>query len=284
MLAIALSTFKEAVRKKIVVIIGILTVMYLIVFSILMHYTFDHMRRINVDKMIVLANAAGFVSILGFYFSSMVVAFVTIMASVGAVSSDIESGIIHAVITKPIKRTEYVMGKFIGLAVLTIGYSTFLYVFLVLINLVLNIPPLNAIGPVTFSKGLALFWFEPLALLSLCIFGSVTLKTLNNGIVVIGIYIMGMVGGMMEQIGAVAKLEGLVKWGILISFVSPFESIYRKMISVIYHSISIMGSNLAGPFFMSGNVPSIWMMVYALAFSVVLVLLALRKFNRKDIS
>ena len=179
---------------------------------------------------------------------------------------------------------EYVLGKYLGIAVMTIGYSSFLYVFLVAINFAFNIPPLNTISSVNFLKGLALFCFEPLVLLSLCLFGSVCWKTMNNGIIVIGIYILGMIGGMMEQIGFLVELEGLVKWGIVISFFSPFESIYITMMSVIYSSLNFIGSNLAGPFFMSQNVPSIWMIVYALIFWVGFVLLAVRKFNRKDIS
>ena len=284
MLAIALSTLKEAVRKKIILIIACLTVLYIILFIIVVNYSMTEMRRLNTSNMTIMTDISGFISILGFYFSSMIAAFVTIMASVGAVSSDIESGVIYAVISKPITRKEYILGKYLGIAVMVIGYSAVLYIFLVAVNFIFDIPPLNAISPADFLKGLGLFCFEPLALLSLCLFGSVLWKTMNNGIIVIGIYILGMVGGMMEQIGFVVKLEGLVKCGILISFLSPFESIYRKMISVIYSSMSFIGSELAGPFFISANIPSIWMTVYAFVFWAGLILLALRKFNRKDIS
>ena len=206
MLAIALSTLKEAVRKKIILIIVCLTILYLVLFSIVINYSMSEMRRLNADSMAIMSDISGFISILGFYFSSMITAFVTIMASVGAVSSDIESGIIHAVISKPITRKEYVLGKYLGIAAMAIGYSAFLYVFLVIINFVFDIPPLNAISLVYFAKGLALFCFEPLVLLSLCLLGSVCWKTMSNGIIVIGIYILGMVGGMMEQIGFVVKL------------------------------------------------------------------------------
>ncbi len=283
MLAIMLSSFKEAIRKKIIVIIACLTILYLVLFCIVINYAMVEMKKSNTGTMAIMANVSGFISILGFYFSSMIVAFVTIMASVGTVASDIESGIIHAVITKPVKRMEYVLGKYLGIAVMAIGYSSFLYVFLVIINFIWDIPPLNSIGPVDFWKGLVLFCFEPLVLLSLCLFGSVCWKTMNNGIIVIGIYILGMIGGMMEQIGFVARLETLVNWGIAMSFFSPFESIYRKMMSVIYSSANFIGTDLAGPFFISRNIPSVWMTIYTFVFGIALVLLAVRKFNRKDI-
>ena len=87
----------------------------------------------------------------------------------------------------------------------------------------------------------------------------------------------------MEQLGFVARLETLVNWGLAMSFFSPFESIYRKMMSVIYSSANFIGTDLAGPFFISRNIPSVWMIIYTFVFGIALVLLAVRKFNRKDI-
>ena len=283
MITIALATFKEAVRKKIVFLIIFLTAVYLAVFSFLIYSAYNQFKEMGTGVFDIVKQMSGFVSILGFYFSGMIVAFLTIMASVGAVSSDIESGTIQSVVTKPLRRSEYVLGKFLGLAALTGAYSMFLYLFLIMLNIVLGIPPLCNIDAATFLKGLLLFVFIPLALLSLCIFGSVTLKTLNNGIVVISIYILGMVGGMMEQIGASLKIDSLFNWGIFISLVSPFDSIYRKMISIVFSSINIAAA-YAQPIFLSGSTPSNWMTAYALAFSTAFILLALRKFNRRDIT
>jgi ABC-type transport system involved in multi-copper enzyme maturation permease subunit len=244
----------------------------------------EDMRKNFAGSMEIMETASGIISIIGFYFSSMIAAFVTIMASVGTISSEVESGVIHSVISKPLKRLEYVLGKYIGIAVMTIGYSAVLYIFLIVINFIFDIPPLNSIEPAIFLKGFSLFCYEPLVLLSFCLFGSVLWKTMNNGIISIGIYILGMIGGMMEQIGAAVKLDGLAKWGIVISFISPFDSIYRKMMSALYSSFNFIGTSFAGPFFISRNVPSVWMMVYTLVFWLGFVALAVKKFNRKDIS
>ncbi len=283
MIAIALATFREVIRKKVVLIIGILTVIYLILFSLMIHFAMEDMRKSHINSAEIIMTAAGIISIMGFYFCSMITSFVTIMASVGAISSDIESGLIHSIVTKPLRRREYVMGKYLGVAGLAVAYSTFLYVFLFIINFAFNIPPLNQVQPFVFLHGLVLFCFEPLVLLSLCLFGSVLLKTMNNGILAIGIYILGIAGGMMEQIGTFIELNYLSQWGIFISLVSPFDSIYRKMMSVLFFSMNLIGTTFAGPFFASERVPSIWMMIYSLVYCLGFILLAIRKFNTKDI-
>lgn len=283
MMAIAFATFREVIRKKVILVIGSLTLLYLVLFSLMIHFAMEDMRNSRIGSMEIITTAAGIISIMGFYFSSMIVSFVTIMASVGTISSDIESGLIHSIVTKPLRRCEYVLGKYLGIAGLTIGYSAFLYIFLFIINFIFDIPPLNHVQPLVFLQGLILFCYEPLVLLSLCLFGSVVLKTMNNGILAIGIYILGMIGGMMEQIGTFIELNGLVQGGIFISLVSPFDSIYRKMMSILFSSMNLIGTTFAGPFFISERVPSIWMMVYTLVFCLGFILLAIRRFNSKDI-
>lgn len=283
MIAIAQATFKEAVRKKIIILIGILTLIYLIMLSVITYFGFQDLKKSGVGSDIILSNAALIVSFLGFYFSSMIIALFTIMASLGAISTEIENGTIHSIVSKPLKRSQYVMGKYLGLAVLATVYSVFLYLAIIIINYAIGVPPLDKPNILLLSKGLALFILEPLSILALCICGSVYFRTLNNGIIVIAIYILGIIGSMMEQIGSALKMDGLVQWGILISLVSPFDTVYKKMIDVIY-SGSNMTINLSSPLFLSGTVPSNWMMLYVIVFLTVMLMFAVRKFNRKDIS
>lgn len=283
MIAIALASFKEALRKKIFLAVGILTIVYLTLFSLLVYFSMDNMRRVGADTMTLFMNASAFISVLGFYFSSMLVAFLTIMASVGAISSELANGSIHAIITKPIKRWEYVGGKLLGIGTLVIAYSVFLYFAVVIICAVIKLPPITTIGALPLLKGLLLFVFEPIVILALSIFGSVYFKTLTNGIFVIAIYILGMIGSMMEQIGALVASEGLLKWGILSSLISPFDVIYRQMTSAVFSDVGL-SNPLFGSSFIANTVPSNWMNLYILIYLCSLIIFAVMKFNRKDIS
>lgn len=283
MMAVALATFKEVIRKKIIILIGLVTLLYIITLSLITYFGFEGLKGSSMDNDMLLKNASVLVSLFGFYFSSMLVALLTIMASLGSISSEIENGSIHSIITKPIRRSHYIMGKYTGLAALAVAYSTFLYITVVIINYIVGVPPLKSPDIPVLLKGLALFLLEPLTILSLCIFGSISLKTINNGILVIAIYITGTIGSMMEQLGAPLQADGLVQWGIAISLVSPFDVVYRKMIDTIYSGsdISILFSS---PLFISSTTPSKWMILYVCIFLASMLALSVRKFNKKDIS
>lgn len=284
MIAIAKASFKEALRKKILILVAALTIVYLSLFGLITHFAVEDLARTGaLNTVNAFDVASNIVSFLGFYFSSMLVAFLTIMASIGSISSEVESGVIHSIITRPIKRSSYVLGKYIGLGVLSVAYSIFLFAAVIAICVIFKLPILDTLEPINVMKGLIFFILEPLAILSLSTFGSASFKTLSNGIFVISIYILGLIGGVMEQIGSVLGNESLVNLGIISSLISPFDIIYRLMLSSIFGNLGIttpfMG--LGGA---TGTAPSIWMIVYIFVYIPGLVILAIRKFRLKDIS
>lgn len=284
MIAIAIASFKEALRKKIFIAIGILTVLYLGIFGVIVYFFVKDMNQGTENDIVGMYRiAAQMVSILGFYFSSMLVAFLTIMLSVGSVSSEIESGILHSIITRPIKRAEYILGKYISLFVLSMLYSLILFSSIIMICSIFKMPTFNTVSINTLICGYFIFLLEPMAILSLAIFGSVVFKTLVNGIFVIAIYILGLIGSMIEQIGSLINNSTMLNLGIFTSLISPFDILYRQMISTIFSSIG-----LSNPFTeiqsVSNSSPSQWMFVYIAFYIIGLVILAIKKFSKKDLS
>lgn len=283
MITIIAATFKEALRKRIFLFVGIITLIYLSLFGLLIYYSLDDFKKHNVNMVIIFMNISAFTSVLGFYFSSMLVTFLTIMTSVGAVSSEIESGAIHAIVTKPIKRSHYILGKFFGLSILLVIYSCFLFASIIGICSVIGIPLITSLGIIPLLKGLLFFILEPLIILSLAVFGSVTFKTMTNGIFVAAIYILGLIGGMMEQIGSLISSNTLMNWGILSSLISPADVVYREMVSTLFSNVGF-SFPLFGPTPQMHTAPSMWMNVYIAIYMFGLLFLAVRRFNQKDIS
>jgi ABC-type transport system involved in multi-copper enzyme maturation permease subunit len=282
MFIIALSTFKEIYRKKIFYFIGILTIIYLILLTIIFKFMNKNMHQNN-GMIDLIVNLSSTISIVGFYFSSMLVAFLTIMLSIGMVSSEIESGTILTILTKPIKRGEYILGKYLGIAVLTILYSTILYIAVIVISAVSKISIVETFGAAALAKGFLFFILQPLTILSLSLYGSTKFKTLNNGILIMAVYILGLIGGVMEQVGSYINNDSLSTIGIISSLISPFEVIYRKMISTIFASLGSF--NLISGFGIPGKStsPSVWMMVYVCIYLVFFIFMSIKKFAKKDI-
>lgn len=284
MITIAAASFKEALRKKLFLLVAFLTLVYLTIFGLIVYFAVkDLARHGGQNPLNIIEVASNIVGFLGFYFSSMIVAFLTIMVSIGSISSEIESGVIHSIITRPIKRSSYVLGKYIGLGILSVSYSILLFAAIIGICAIFKLPIFNTLEPVKVVKGLLFFMLEPLAILSLSIYGSAAFKTLTSGIFVISLYILGLIGGVMESFGSFFSNLSLVNLGIISSLISPFDIIYRQVISSLFGNLGI-----SNPFITAGGItgttPSIWMFVYIFAYIPMMVYLAIRKFGSKDIS
>ncbi len=287
MIPIVMASLKEALRKKVILLIAILTVIYLVILTLITYYVCKNQVSFGKSTVNLYIVASTFISILGFYFSSMLVAFLTIMVSVGSVSSEIESGVLHSIITRPLKRSSYILGKYLGIAILIVSYSILLYLALILIYWVITPNFIGTFSTGMILKGLFFFILEPLAILSLSVFSSTSFKTLGSGIFVIAIYILGLLGSIFEQVGVLISNDVINSLGILSSLISPFDVIYRELIGNFFS-----GTGFTNPFinlFSSGNIssgatPSSWMLLYVFIYISGLILLSIRKFRKRDIS
>ena len=282
MITVIKISFREAINKKVFLLIGIFTVIYLAGYAIFIYFIMKDLDGGRIDNYSGFLAGASFISFVGYYFSSMLLAFLTIMLSAGAVSHDMESGIIQSTISKPLSRRSYILGKYLGLVLIISAYSIILFLSVTLISVMFKIPSLSGLKWDIILKSLLLFVLEPLAILSLSIFGSVFFKTLSNGIFLIAVYITGLAGGMIEQIGGTIGNDTLVLCGIASSMISPFDTVYRKMIATLFSNIGI-ANPMFGIYGIQGAVPSMWMMAYVIFYSTLLLYLAVRKFRKKDL-
>lgn len=120
MLTIALATLKEAIRRRLVVALLILTLV-VVGFS-----TWGYGALIRTDALQSLVTrrvlAVEEMVLFMFMFAGMV-ALTAIFASSATISNEAESGIALATLARPIRRSEYVIGKWLGLAFLIAIYA-----------------------------------------------------------------------------------------------------------------------------------------------------------------
>lgn len=264
---------------------GIVTLLYLVLWGVMIYY-FQNTTTTHGMGDQFKPYATLMISQMGFQFSAMLMALLTIMLGSGAISQDMETGLIHGILARPIHRFEYILGKFFGLVILASIYATILYSLLLCIGLLFDLSTITTLSFSQILLGWLLYILIPIAVLCLTLYGSVSLKTVPNGILVIFIYILGNVGGMLEMIGRFINNAYVSSTGIFISLISPFHTIYSTMERILLPSSSIsgmamggMGSSMSG----SGAPASMWMYLYIGIYMIGFILLAIRKFSRKDI-
>ncbi len=277
MLTIAALTVKEVIRRRILLVTIVLAVAFLALYGTGVHYGYKDMAGgSGIGPMQALV-APMFLSI-GLYFGSFIIAFLAVMAAVGSISGEIENGVIYAVVPRPLRRLDIILGKFIGYGLMLSVFASLFYVAVLLIvhyNTGLDAPVrVSAIG---------LFCLQPVILLAVTMFGTTFMSTLANGIACFMLYAVGVVGGMLEQIGHLAQSQVLVNIGIVSSLVMPADSVYRK---IVYTLLSAPGASFSsmmmGPFGSAAE-PSVWMLVYTGIYVLFFLAMAVRIFARRDI-
>lgn len=275
MLTIARITLKEMVRRLILHVTLILTVLFLALYGTGVHFAFKNMSAAGSPLRAMITPE--FLS-LGLFFGSFLISFLAIMSSVGAISSEIENGTILAIVPRPIRRSEILLGKFLGYAVVLMTFAVIYYCAVILIlqyTTGLHVP--LKLGTIL------LYAVQPLVLLAVTTFGTTFLPTLANGIVVFMLYMLGVLGGMIEQIGFMLKNQTLIQMGIISSLIMPADSLYRKIVSSV---LSAPGVNLSAYFlgpFGSGSEPSFYMLIYTGLYIIAFLTLAARTFSNRDI-
>jgi Cu-processing system permease protein len=272
-------TIREASRRKILWAALILGLLFLIIYGLGFHFA-----RLDLEKsmqqrsgmnIVLLHNMYNFLLLAGLYSVNFMIIAMSALISVDTLSGEINSGTIQTLVTKPLRRWQIVIGKWLGF-----GFMLTLYLlFMVGGTMGVVYASSGYLAPHS-SQGLALIWLNGMLFLSLSLCGGAFLSTLANGVVAFGLFGVAFVGGWMEQIGSFLGNQVAVNIGIISSLIFPCEAVWRRL---VYNMQSPLVTTLGVSFFSSSSVPSQWMIVYAVAFATVMLISAVRRFNRRDL-
>lgn len=279
-LAVAGITFREAWRRKVVLAAVAMAAAYLGLYWLGAHYTGVQFARAGAGGPSDLMQRAGAAQLLylGLFPTSFIVALTAVFASAGAISGEVDSGVMAGVLTRPVRRWEVVTGKAIGLASMLVLFSVAVMGGLIGIAVWQMGSPVKDALP-----AMALFTLEPLLLLALALLGSARLPTLANGVLCTAAYGIGFIGGLIEQIGAVIGNSVMTNIGIVSSLLVPLDAVHRKAVALLLPGGLLMGGAGGGPGMPASATPSVWMVVYAVGYVVALVGFSALVFKRRDL-
>jgi Cu-processing system permease protein len=289
-LTIARFTFREARRRRLLWLGIGLGLAFLGLFGVGFYLVYDDIRNSVLMEFVaeeeqqeaMLALASNMFLMMGMFVVNFLVVLVAILTTVGAVSAEISSYTIQAIVTKPLRRSEIILGKWLGHAAMV----TF-YILLLTGGIILVVNIISGHSPRNLTQGLMLYVLEGIVLMSVSILGGTRLSTLANGVVLFMIYGLAFVGGWVEQIASLPFINShtAVNIGALAGRLLPSEVLWRRASHIMAPSISL-GSDFEGPppfLFTFGREPSSSVVLYALVYIVVIVVLASLSFQRRDL-
>jgi ABC-type transport system involved in multi-copper enzyme maturation permease subunit len=272
---IAHLTLYDARRRKILLAAALCAALFLAVFSTAIFFASQEMTRNPPPFLTRQANLAVF-SVLGLYAANFLSVLLAALLPVDALSGEIDSGVMQTLASKPVRRSDIVLGKWLGYAIVIGAY------FLVVAGGVLLATRLTA-GYVALNVGVALplMVLELLLMLSVSIAGGTRLGTVTNGIATLGFYGVAFIGGWVEQFGALSGLQSVRTVGIAASLISPPDTLWR--LAAYYLQPDIVRTLGNGGPFSAASVPSALMVWWALGFVALTVGFAVYSFRNRQL-
>lgn len=281
MTAYIAATFKELTRKRVFLVTLILTFLFLILFALGVRELAGSIGPSLSSSAERLMNSM-VLMVLGLFFAQFLTAFFVLFSAMGTVTGEQESGLLLAVAARPLPRWRLYLAKWLGHAVWITVYSAILFVSVVwTVHSVIGLPLLAG----DLLRGLVLFLWMPLLLLSLTMLGSVYLPMLGNGICAALLYGFSLFTGLVEGVSIYGDTHPAVqKFFLLTSLLLPTDSVYKRSLYELLGGADWAGLAVSdlGPFSMP-NVPSNAYLVYTAGYAVVVLLLGFRAFSRKDL-
>lgn len=273
-LAMAHLTLYESRRRRIVAAAVMCAAAFLAVYGTGLF--FIHREQVR-DGMPLLQQQAtmSVLAILGLYAANFLSVLFAVLLPVDTLSGEIDSGVIQTVASKPIRRADVVIGKWLGHAVIVMGYVVVLTLGVVIVVRLIA-------GPVAVRPfaALPLMLLEIVLLMTVSIAGGTRLSTVTNGVMVLGFYGIAFIGGWIEQIGGFAGSQAAKTVGIVASLISPADSLWR-LASYQIQPESLR--NFGAAIFATSSVPTIWMVWWAAGFTVATLIFAVRSFSTRQL-
>ena len=278
-LTIARLTVLEASRRKLLLALGILTLVVIVLSS----WGFSRLPTMNNVTPAEVRLAASQLTILMAFMFSGVLALGSTLVAAPTVASDIESGIALAILPRPIRRSEVLMGKWLGLAVLVALYAAGSGL-LELLGIWLGtsyLPP-NPLAALVFVGA------EGIILMTLALLLSTRLAPMTGGVIALVLFFVAWIGGIALAIGEAFANDTIRNIGKVSRLLIPTDGLWHGAIFYLEPSEIIAAARAAGraragnPFFADAPLSTPYL-IWVVAWLAIVIVLANWSFARRDL-
>jgi Cu-processing system permease protein len=279
-LVVASHALRESLRRRVFVVVLVLSVVFLGLYTWGAAELFDDVDAFGDNEFGVDGDTLAGATILGLamfailFLGGVLATFLTL----GAVRGDAERGLLQPLIVRPVGRFAYLAGRLLAAAAVSAAYVIVLFAACVVVTGVLGWWPDRVVAPALSLAGAAV------VIAALSLLGSAILSTTANGIAVFMALGAGLTAGLLGQIGEALDSRTLDRIADIGSWALPFEALYQHGLSRL--TADVEGTTAAivnlGPFG-GAQQASFALWPYAVAYVAAVVGLAALSFARRDL-
>jgi ABC-type transport system involved in multi-copper enzyme maturation permease subunit len=279
LLTIARLTILEASRRKLLLALAALTLVVIALTS----WGFSRLPTVKDVTPAEVRLASSQLTILVAFMFSGVLALGSTLVAAPAIASDIESGIALAILPRPIRRSELLMGKWLGLAVLIAVYAGFSGVLeMAGIWLATSYLPPNPAAAIAFVAA------EGIVLMTLALLLSTRLAPMTGGVIALVLFFVAWIGGIALAIGVTFDNETIKAIGNGSRLLIPTDGLWHGAIYYLEPTDILTAARAAGraragnPFFADSPL-SVRYLLFVLGWLIAVLGIANWSFARRDL-
>ena len=278
-------TLQEAIRRRLFLTMAILTLLMLVLFGLLIHAAIDRMQANHVangtDPTLPTIYAGIAITILAMWLVYLVISTMTIFLTISMISGEIEAGTFVVIVPKPLRRAEIIFGKWLGYA-LILG----LYTLLLSLAFMGIIYWFTGYWPTYAFAAIGMLEISMLVLLGLITLCGAFVPTAANGVIAVMLF-MGAFISSIVQFAIPAQDYMVQNITAVISLIIPTDAMWHGASYYLFPAaIGVLQnfsvSSVNTPFTATQPI-SPQLLTWAILYSLVLPLIAILRFQRRDL-
>ena len=275
-------TLKEAMSRRLIPAGVVVSLLYLALFALAYNFAQDRAAQLVTGQRSRVLVGVGMASLTlsGLYIVNLLAGFLALFVSVGAVSAEVDSGTLHALLARPVRRWQFLLGRWLAYTLIISVYVA------VMAGLVLTVAAV--IGDYSTpdpARAIGLMILASLFLVTLSLFGSTFLPTPTNGAVVFTLFALGWLSGVIQVLGETLGNDALLNLGVTVALFIPSDMLWRSASYYVQPASILAAANVfKGALPILANAPPTpGLVTWALVYPLVLLGSATFVFSRRDL-
>lgn len=282
-LTIARLTIAEAARRRTIWVLLVLTLLTVALTTWGVERLVSLGREGAASELEIQVGVSQVLILVAFMFS-FVLAMTASFLGAPAIAADLESGIAHAMLARPIRRADLVVGRWLGLVVIVVAYAAGSGLLeIASVRLVTGYGPPEPLLAVAFLSA------QAVVLLTVALLLSTRLPAIAAGAICVVLFGLGWMAGVFAGIGRAFDAGPLVAVAEASRWLLPTDGLWRGTIygleppAVVLVALGRGGPVAqANPFFASAP-PPIEFVVWCAAWIAIVLALSIVSLSRRDL-
>ena len=270
-LVIAALTLREIVRRRVIWVLLILVVASVALVGWGVERLVTLAREGDVTELEIRIGVSQVLILIAFMFS-FVLAMSAAFLAAPAIASDVETATVHAMLARPMRRSDLVIGRWLGLSIVVGGYAILAGLFAIgVVDLVSGHLPPEPLVAVGFLA------FEAVTVLTLALALGTRLPAIAAGAITVVLFGVGWFVGVLGSVAILFEAAPLARAADVMRVLMPTDALWRGVVYGLEPPIVLLiaagrdpEGMAANPFFAAAPPP-----LASVAWSVVWVVLVL---------